>query len=189
MRRFAVCLMLTAAVAAGAARSGSQTAAPLSGPPASEIEAVAKACDGSIRGYSIDAPLDHLLPTHGIYVEGYGAVFVTDVDLVSLPPLFGFGGHVTKADLARIHDGKLKRLPDVRKLMVQMLQGAAGMLAHLQPDEAILLQFNFYSLDMEDRTGLPKSMSVQGKKRDLLDAAARKQALDAASGLVKVRVE
>jgi hypothetical protein len=186
MRELGVCLMLTVATAAAASQPA---APPLSGSPALEIETVEKAFDGSIRGYSIDAPLDHLLPTHGIFVEGYGAVFVTDVNLVSLPPLFGFGGRIAKGELSRIHDSKLKRLPEVRKLMTQMVLAASGTLAHLSPDEHILLQFNFYSLDLEDRTGLPKLMSVQGKKKDLLDAAARKIPDDLVSSILKVRVE
>lgn len=184
MRDLAVCLMLTLATAAA-----SQPVSPGGGSPASEIEAVQKALDGSIRGYSIDAPLDHLLPTHGIYIEGYGAVFITDVNLVSLPPLFGFGGRIAKAEITRIHDSKIKRLPEVRKLMTQMMLGASGMLAHLPPDENILLQFNFYSQNFEDRTGLPKSMSIQGKKKNLLDAAAGKIPAESVSGILKVRVE
>jgi len=188
MRKFAVCLILTLAASA-AARPASHAASALSGPPAAELEAVDKACDASIRGYSIDAPLDHLLPTHGMYIEGYGAVFITDVNLVALPPLFGFGGHIAKGELARIHDSKIKRLPEVRKLMTQMLLAASGTLVSLAPDESILLHFNFYTLELEDRTGLPKSMSVQGKKRDLLDAAARKLPVDSVSGMLKVRVE
>lgn len=186
MRDFAVCLMLAVATTAVAAKA--QPAQPPSGPSASEMEAVDKACDASIRGFSIDKPLDHLLPTHGVYIEGYGAVFVTDVNLVALPPLFGFG-HVNKTDLARIHESKVKRLPEVRKLMAQILLAASGTLAHLPPDEHILLHINFYSMNGEDRTGLPSAISVQGKKKDLLDAAARKAPDDLVSGILKVRVE
>ncbi len=188
MRDLALCLILTAASAA-AAQPASQPASPLSGPPLKEIEAVAKACDGAIRGYSIDKPLDHLLPTHSVYVDGYGLVFVTDVNLVSLPPLFGFGGRISKEELTRIHDSKVKRLPEVRKLMTQMVLTASGMLTHLSPDESILLQVNFYSQDFEIRTGLPRSMSVQAKKKDLVEAAAGKSLDDTNSGILKVRVE
>lgn len=160
-----------------------------SGPPASEMGAEQKACDGAIRAFSIDAPVDQLLPTHGTYVEGYGAVFVTDVNLISLPPLWGFGGHIAPGEFKRIHDTKLKRLPAVRQLMTQMLLDASKSLTHLTPDEGILLHFNFYYLDQEDRGGLPKSMSVQGKKKDLLDAAAGKVPAEGVSGILKVRVE
>ena len=177
---------LTLSLAAAAA---AQPAAPLSGPPAPEIEGVQKACDAAIRAYSIDAPMDHLLPTHGLYVEGYGAVFVTDVNLIALPPLWGFGGHIAPGELKRIHETKLKRLPGVRQLMTQMLIDASKALVHLTPDENILLQFNFYGMEMEDRSGLPKSMSIQGKKKDLLEAAAGKVPAGGVSGILKVRVE
>ena len=128
-------------------------------------------------------------PTHGIYVEGYGAVFITDVNLVALPPLFGFGGNIAPGVLKRIHDSKLKRLPAVRELLTQMVLGASKTLAHLSPEENILLHVNFYNLDLEDRAGLPKSMSVQGKQKDLLAAAAGKIPGVEVSGILKVRVE
>ena len=179
-----VCLALSVASAAAAQQPSAQ-----GGPPPAEIEAEQKACDAAIRGYSIDAPIDHLLPTHGVYVEGYGAVFVTDVNLIALPPLWGFGGRIAPGELKRIHDSKVKRLPAVRQLMTQMLLDAAKTLIHLKPEESILLHFNFYSMDLEDRTGLPKSMSVQGKKKDLLEAASGKMPAGDDSGILKVRVQ
>jgi hypothetical protein len=91
--------------------------------------------------------------------------------------------------LKRIHETKLKRLPGVRQLMTQMLIDASKALVHLTPDENILLQFNFYGMEMEDRSGLPKSMSIQGKKKDLLEAAAGKMPAGGVSGILKVRVE
>lgn len=184
MRNLLVCLAMSLTAA-----SAAQPGTPLGRPPAAEIEAVQKACDGAIRGYSIDAPMDHLLPTHGVYIESYGAVFITDVNLVSLPPLFGFGGHIAPGEMKRIHDSKVKRLPAVRQLMTQMLLDASKTLTHLRPEESILLHFNFYFMDIEDRTGLPKSMSVQGKKKDLMEAAAGKMPAEAVSGILKVSEE
>ncbi len=183
-RRLSVCsaVCLTAAFAA-------QPASPTGRPPAAEIEAVQKACDAAIRGYSIDAPIDHLLPTHGVYAEGFGAVLITDVNLISLSPLWGFGGHIAPGEMKRIHDSKEKRLPAVRQLMIQMLLDASKSMPHLAPEESILLRFNFYYMSMEDRTGLPKSMTVQGKKKDLLDVAAGKVPAEGVSGILKVRVD
>ena len=146
---------------------------------------------GSVALDSVETPFgirERVLGGSATYFAT-SASFFTDVNLVALPPLFGFGGHIAKGELARIHDSKIKRLPEVRKLMTQMLLAASGTLVSLQPDESILLHLNFYSLELEDRTGLPKSMSVQGKKRDLLDAAARKLPVDSVSGMLKVRVE
>jgi len=180
-----LCLCLSLSLAAVAA----QPAAAPKSQPATELEATQKACDGAIRAFSIDSPVDHLLPTHGVYVEGYGAVFITDVNLISLPPLWGFGGHIAPGEFKRIHDTKLKRVPAVRQLMTQMLLDASKSLTHLTPDESILLQLNFYYLDQEDRGGLPKSMSVQGKKKDLLEAAAGKVPAGGLSGILKIRVE
>ena len=196
MRRPAMLLSSCLALcmtAAFAAHPATQPVSPSGRPPASEIEAVQKACDGAIRGYSIDAPIDHLLPTHGVYAEGFGAVFITDVNLIALSPLWGFGGHIAPGEMKRIHDSKVKRLPAVRELMLQMLLEASKSMPHLTSEESILLHFNFYYMNMEDRTGLPKSMTVQGKKKDLLDVAAAKAAgkvpAEGVSGILKIRVE
>ncbi len=184
----ALCMAAPLPIAA-AARLAAQPVSAQGRPPAAEIEAEQKACDAAIRGYSIDAPIDHLLPTHGVYVEGYGAVFITDVNLIALSPLWGFGGHIAPGEMKRIHDSKEKRLPAVRELMTQMLLGASKNLTHLAPEESILLHINFYYMSMEDRTGLPKSMTVQGKKKDLLDIGAGKVPAEGVSGILKIREE
>ena len=189
-RNLFFCLALCLATAV-AAQPNAQPVSSLGPPPAAEIEAMQKACDGAIRGYSIDAPIDHLLPTHGVYAEGFGAVFITDVNLIFLSPLWGFGGHIAPGEMKRIHDSKLKRLPAVRELMIQILLEASKSMPHLTSEESILLRFNFYYMNMEDRTGLPKSMTVQGKKKVLLDIAAAKAAgkvpAEGVSGMLRVR--
>jgi hypothetical protein len=179
-----VTLMALCAVGAGAAQPSAAGR-----PPNSEIRAVQSACDAAIRSYSIDAPVDHMLPTHGIYIEGFGAAFITDVNLVALSPLFGFGGHVNPAELKRIHDSKVKRLPAVRELLTRMLMDSAKTLTRMAPEESVLLHVNFYYMDIEDRTGLPASMTVQAKKKDLLAAASGKLPAEAVSGILKFRVE
>jgi hypothetical protein len=73
--------------------------------------------------------------------------------------------------------------------MTQMVLSASGMLTQMSPDEQILLRFNFYSLDLEQRTGLPKFMSVQGKRKDLLQAATGRMPESILSGILKVTVE
>lgn len=179
-----VALMALCAAWAGAAQP-SAAGRPLN----SEMQAVQRACDAAIRGYSIDAPVDHMLPTHGVYIEGFGAAFITDLNLVALPPLFGFGGHINPAELKRIHDSKVKRLPAVRELLTRMLMDGAKTLNHMSPEESVLLHVNFYYMEIEDRAGLPASMTVQAKKKDLLAAASGKLPLESVSGILKFRAE
>lgn len=184
LRALAVCLTLALATA-----SAAQTTSPQAGPATSEISTVEKFCDGAIRGYSLDAPLDHLLPTHGTYIDGYGAVFFTDVNLVTLPPLFGFGTGITKDDISRIHEGKIKRLPAVKELLQHILLGLPNLLPHLQAEESILLHVRFYSAAFEDRSGLPSRISISGKKKDLQDIVAGKIAGQALQAALKMKAE
>jgi hypothetical protein len=178
---FALVLSLEAAAA--------QPVAVHAGMPQADVAIAEKICNAAIRSYSIDAPMDHLLPAHGVYVEGFGVVLITDVNLVALPPLFGFTGGVTDKDKLRIHDSKVKRFPAVRELFARVTADMAGGLERLSPEENVLLRVNFYNFEFENKNDLPKRLTISGRKRDLVDAA-RKGSLPAAlSGILKVTVE
>jgi hypothetical protein len=178
---FALALALEAAAA--------QPVATHAGLPQADVAIAEKICNAAIRGYSIDAPIDHLLPAHGVYVDGFGVVVITDVNLVALPPLFGFTGGVTDSDRARIHETKVKRFPAVRELLARVTAEMAGGLDRLSPEENVLLRVNFYNFEFENKNDLPKRLTISGRKKDLVDAV-RKGSLPAAlSGILKVTVE
>jgi hypothetical protein len=180
---------LAFALALALEASAAQPAAAHAGLPQSDVAIAEKICNAAIRSYSIDAPIDHLLPAHGVYVEGYGVVLITDVNLVALPPLFGFAGGVTDKDKARIHDSKVKRLPAVRDLLAHVTAEMAGGLERLSPEENVLLRVNFYNFEFENKNDLPKRLTISGRKKDLVDAV-RKGSLPAAlSAILKVTVE
>ena len=52
--------------------------------------------------------------TRGVYLEGYGAVFTTEVNLANGPSLSPFRPSITKDDIARIRAKKLERFPILR---------------------------------------------------------------------------
>lgn len=169
--------------------AAAQPAAARAGLQQSDVAVAEKLCDAAIRGYTIDAPIDHLLPTHGVYAEGYGVVLITDVNLVALPPLFGFAGGITDSEKARIHDSKVKRLPAVRELFARVVADVAVKLERLSPEESVLLRVNFYNLVFEHQNDLPKRLTISGRKKDLLDAARQGSQPGALSGILKVTVE
>jgi hypothetical protein len=175
MMRTALVAMWLGALAAGgalrAAQPPAQNAAPASRVTAAELHAAEGACDRVIREYGIESSVEHITPTHGVRVEGYGVVFVTDVNLAPLPLLYGFGGQINKKDLANVHEAKRKKLPAVRDVAVKIMRAAAQSLPHLADDQMIVVKIGFFYLDFEDRAGLPDSLTAQVRKRDVVEAA------------------
>jgi hypothetical protein len=169
--------------------AATQPGAVRAGLPPADVAIAEKICDAAIRGYSIDAPIDHLLPAHGVYVEGYGLVLITDVNLVALPALFGFSGRVTDKDRMQIHDSKVKRFPAVRELFMRVVLDVARELERLPPEESVLLRVNFYNFDWEKKNDLPKRLTVSGRKRDLVYVARPGNLPGALPGTLKVTVE
>jgi hypothetical protein len=180
---------LTFSIALALEVAAAQPGAVRAGLPHVDVAIAEKICDAAIRGYSIDAPIDHLLPTHGVYVEGYGVVLITDVNLISLPPLFGFAGGVTDKDKAQIHDSKVKRFPAVRELFARVAADVASGLERLPPEESVLLRVNFYNFEFEKKNDLPKRLTISGRKKDLVSAIGQGSQPGALSGILKVVVE
>ena len=183
MRALAFALVLAFGAAAA------QPVAAHAGLPQADVAMAEKICDAAIRSYSIDAPIDHVLPAHGVYAEGYGVVLITDINLVALPPLWGFAGGVTDNDKARIHDTKAKRFPAVRDMFMRVAADVAGGLERLSPDESVLLRVNFYNFEFEKKNDLPKRLTISGRKRDLVNAVRNGRLPGALSGILKVTVE
>jgi hypothetical protein len=184
MRALAICLIAT--MPAAFARQPGAAKLALS----NEIQQVEALTDRALRGYSIDNPIDPMTPTHGVYAEGFGVVFITDVNLTVISPLWGFGGVPSKEEINRIRESKLRKLPGFKDFMTTLLINAATRLDQLKPDESILLHVRFYYMEkMEDRSGLPTFLTVQAKRQDLLDAADGKIQRAALIGLLKTKSE
>ena len=141
--------------------ASAQTAAPAAGPSRAEVKAVERLCDKAIETYSIDT-IEQITHARALYIEGYGVVIGFEVDLAKVSPLVGFAGGLSKAQKDRIRDNKLKRL---------------------------LLNVDFDYADYENSDGLPDSISLTAKKKDLLNAAEHNIPRDQLLRIVKVRVE
>jgi hypothetical protein len=122
--------------------------------------------------------------TRGVYLEGYGAVFTTEVSLSNGLLPNPFRPAITKEDIARIHATKLERLPMLRQSMRDMLLASAASLDEVPPQEQIVIGVSMLYRPEEDRSGLPGQILMQGEKGRLLEAKLGRIALD---GVVKER--
>src|ERR1039458_4981364 len=157
--------------------ASAQTAAPAAGPSRAELKAVERLCDKAIETYGIDS-IEQITHARALYIEGYGVVISFEVNLSRVSPLIGFGGGVTPAQKDRIRESKLKRLPEFRQFLEGQLLDSVKLLDHLSPEEKLLLTGGFDHSNVTDSDGLPDSISLTARKKDLLDAALGRIARD-----------
>jgi len=134
------------------------------------LAAIARGFDRNLRMFAVTDPIDVLGNTRGIYLEGFGAVFTTELSPVLTPGLNPFQPNISEQDKAKVRQRKLDRLPAVERLMNSMLQSAAKDLA-VPDDQQIVVAVNFVYLPYEDTTGLPGQMVVKGTRHAILSGA------------------
>ena len=138
------------------------------------LATLAEMSRGFDRDFQVFAPadpIDVLGRTRGIYLEGFGAVFTTELDAILTPRLSPFRPNISDQDKAQVRQRKLARLPVVERLMNSMLQSAAKELATVPEDQQIVVMVNFVYLPYEDTTGLPGQMVVKSSRRAILSGA------------------
>ena len=122
--------------------------------------------------------------THGIYLDGYGAVFTAEVSLANGAGISPFHPVTTKDEYAKIRARKLERMPALRQCMRDMLLAASASLDEVPAGEQIVVGVSLIHRPGEDKTGIPDQILMQGAKGQLLDAKLGRIALD---GVVKER--
>ncbi len=141
-----------------------------SNPPVSraEVQAVEKAFDQRVERLDATDPMDLLGSTRGVYLEGYGIVFTSEVNLIVVPPIGPFRREVTKGEIEKFHQRKVARLPRLRELMRTTLVEAASSLNGLQGNEKIALGVCLFYFSWEARDGLPGQILMQAPRQTLL---------------------
>ncbi len=168
-------------------------AAPLAGqktqPRRDDLAAIERSLDEKLSRFNPSQPMDLLGLTRGIYLPGFGAVFTAEVGLIQGPILTPFRPRLTKEEVTQIRTAKLKRLPEMKLLMKEMLLASAASLDTLPPGESVVLGVTFINNKWEDTTGLPKSITMQARRAELLEVAQNRQPKSALDTLVQMREE
>jgi hypothetical protein len=168
MRIVPVILLALAPLAAQVARPVSATArvaaARETAPPRVslvELAKVSRAFDRDLQVFAPADPVDVLGNTRGIYLEGFGAVFTTELSPIRTPGISPFRPNITDEEKAAVRRRKLERLP----------ASTARELAALPDDQQIVLAVKFLYLPYEDTTGLPGQMVVKASRRAIASGA------------------
>lgn len=140
--------------------------------PRNTLAATEKKLDNSFAGLWNDNPFVVLGPTRGVYLEGYGAVFTAEVNLVAGPQIGILTPSMTKQDYAQHKQKKTARIPELRKALAKALADTAASpeMAAVPPEEQIVLVAFLSHFPWEDIGGLPTQIMVQGPKKKLMDA-------------------
>lgn len=158
-------------------------------PSRGEFEAMERSFDDRLRRFNIDSPIEVLGLTRGLYLSGYGAVFTSEVNLVQTPGVSPFRPTLTKEDVARVRAAKLKRIPELKTLMRQMLISSAGSMDRLPMEERMVLGVFLFYNSWEDSTGMPQRITMQAPRRGLVDVATNRLTASALDSIIQVREE
>jgi hypothetical protein len=156
-------------------------------PSRDEIAAVERSIDQKLQRFAPGAPMDVLGLAHGVYLEGYGAVFTAEVNLLVTPGITPFRPQIPKEDVERIREAKVKRLPAVKALMQEMLISSASSLDRVQPEERVALGLAIFYNKWENSAGLPRQIVMDGRKRELVDVAANRVPRGELARIIRVR--
>lgn len=158
-------------------------------PSRQELAAMEKAIDQRLARLDLERPVEVLGLTRGLYLDGFGAAFTAEVNLLPAVGLSPFRPKLAREDVARLREQKLKRLPQLRALMQDLLLAAAQSLDRLPASEQVVLALMLWSHPWEDASGLPRLIQMQGRKDALLEVALERRPRSALSSIVRVREE
>ncbi|MES1260597.1 MAG: hypothetical protein ABUS49_02590 [Acidobacteriota bacterium] len=124
---------------------------------------------------SVNDPYDLLGTARGTYIEGYGAIFSVEVNLVlsSLLNLNPFKPTITEAEIATMHERKVRKMEALRESMRGLMLSASKSLPGLPGNERIVMEAFLFNFRWENARGLPRRIMLTAEKQKLLDAANR----------------
>ena len=132
--------------------------------------------DSKLSATGAPDPISLVGNTRGLYLSDYGAVFTTDVTLVTALGNSPFH-QVTPPEVVQVHQRKLSRVPLLKQAMLEMMKDTSAALKTLPETDQVVVAVRLFYMPWEDTTGLPAQILMH---------ASRKAAM---AGEIKVEVE
>jgi hypothetical protein len=117
-------------------------------------------------------PYELLGTARGAYLPNYGAIFTVELQLVYTPTISPFRPAYTPAEVAALHDRKLKKLPVLKEAMRNLLVNAGTTLDSLPPGEQVAIEAILWHYNWEDGKNIPKRVLMFAQKDKLMQAQA-----------------
>jgi hypothetical protein len=140
------------------------------------IEAMQQSMDRKLSALWPGDPAEVLGLSQGAYIQGYGAVFLGEVNAAPTPGLSPFHTSVTADEVRRTHEKKLQRLAGIRSAMRSMLVDSARSLDAVPGDEQVTIGLSLFYWKWENRDGLPGQIVMHAPRKALLAATNAEQA-------------
>jgi hypothetical protein len=132
---------------------------------------------GSVEGSMNDKfrivtgdPYDLLGTARGTYIDGYGAVFTIELQLVYISPPSPFRPAYSPRELAGLHDRKLKKMPVLKDAMRGLMANSVNTLDSMPGNEHVAMEAILWRYSWEDSKGLPQRVLMTAEKGKLLEA-------------------
>ena len=143
--------------------------------------------DKRIRTITADPPFELLGNTRGVYLEGYGAVFTTEVNLAQSMTITPFSLTIPKEYAVKLRQRKLERVPVLKRNMQESLVAMASSLDAVPAKEQVVLGVTLFYHTWEDRNGLPSQIMMQAERQKLLDVQLGRASRSSLDAIIKVQ--
>ena len=134
------------------------------------VRAMEDSIDDKVARLQIDDPFQMVGGTRGMYINGYGVVFTSEMDLVANNLVSPFRPQVTKEDLTKLKHKKQQRIVMLRQIMRSMLMSTAASLDGVPVNEQVVLGITLHYYPWEDSAGLPRQIVMLAPRKLLLEA-------------------
>jgi hypothetical protein len=135
------------------------------------IASMEKSLDRKVLGLWPQDPVEMVGLSQGTYIQGYGAVFLGEVNLAPAPGISPFHQTVTADEIRRTHEKKLQRMAALRTAMRAMLTDSARSLDTVPADEQVAVGLSLFYWTWENREGLPAQIVMHAPRKALLQSA------------------
>jgi hypothetical protein len=117
-------------------------------------------------------PYDLLGTARGTYLEGYGALFTVELQLVNVQPANPFRARMSEQEIESIRERKVKKIPVMKEAMRNLMVDAVTTLEGLPPNERVAMEAILWNFSWENSRGIPHRVFMSAEKQKLLDAKA-----------------
>jgi hypothetical protein len=119
-------------------------------------------------------PYDLLGDARGTYLEGYGVLFTTELDLINAGVFNAtpFKPKVSPQEIAMTRERKLKKLEVLKDSMRGLMMDGSGLLDGLAPTEHIAMEAILFNYKWENTQGIPHRVFMMAEKQKLQEARA-----------------
>jgi hypothetical protein len=138
----------------------------------SVLRSVELSADNTFSRLVLEDPLSILGATRAVYLDGYGTVLSTEVELAPSAAENPFRPAFTKEDVQRVKEKKKLRIAYLKENMRSMLIDFAITLAQQPVNESVALAVTIPYFRWEDASGMPRQILMVAPRKALLDAKA-----------------